>query len=103
MNILVSTAAPALAILPHKAALAPDYIAIETRLYMEVLTCQVFVFADTPAAQVVDWSVRSRCFVHILNSVRFFEAAGVPPPERPPTAAAYAVAGRPWFDYYGAT
>ena len=54
MNILVSTAAPVPAILPHKAALAPNYIAIETRLYMEVPTCQVFVFADTPAAQVVD-------------------------------------------------
>ena len=54
MNILVSTAALALAILSLKASPAPNYIATETRLYMEVLPCQVLVFADTPAAQVVD-------------------------------------------------
>ena len=45
-------------------------------------------------------SVRSRCFVHILNSVQFLAVTGVEPPLQPPTAAEYTAAGLPWFDYY---
>ena len=46
-------------------------------------------------------STSSRCFVHFLNSVRFFEVTGAEPPTMPPTAADYSKAGLPWFDYYG--
>lgn len=43
----------------------------------------------------------SRCFVHLLNSVRFFAVTGAEPPGKPPNAADYSKAGLPWFDYYG--
>ena len=43
----------------------------------------------------------SRCFVHLLNSVRFFDVTGTEPPTEPPTAADYTKAGLPWFSYYG--
>ena len=46
-------------------------------------------------------STSSRCFVHLLNSVRFLAVTGAAPPEEPPTAADYSNAGLPWFDYYG--
>lgn len=46
-------------------------------------------------------STSSRCFVHLLNSVRFFAVTGAEPPTMPPTAADYSKAGLPWFDYYG--
>ena len=45
--------------------------------------------------------MRSRCFVHILNSVQFLTATGNEPPQRPPTAREYTEAGLPWFDHYG--
>ena len=45
-------------------------------------------------------SVRSRCFVHILNSLQFLSVCGVRPPGHPPTAKDYNDAGLPWFDYY---
>ena len=46
-------------------------------------------------------AVRSRCFVHILNSQQFVGVCGSPPPGRPPTAKEYNDAGLPWFNYYG--
>ena len=46
-------------------------------------------------------SVRSRCFVHILNSLQFLEVTGVTPPTEPPAARDYAEAGLPWFEYFG--
>ena len=46
-------------------------------------------------------STSSRCFVHLLNSVRFLAVTGTEPPVEPPTAADYSNAGLPWFDYYG--
>ena len=46
-------------------------------------------------------SVRSRCFVHILNSLQYAAVCGVEPPNKPPTAAEYNAAGLPWFEYYG--
>ena len=45
-------------------------------------------------------SVRSRCFVHILNSVQFLAVTGAEPPGKPPAAKEYTDAGLPWFDYY---
>ena len=46
-------------------------------------------------------STSSRCFVHLLNSVRFLAVTGTAPPVEPPTAADYSNAGLPWFNYYG--
>ena len=48
------------------------------------------------------WDQRhpSRCFVSIVNSRQWQTITGEPPPTEPPTAARYAEAGLPWFDYY---
>ena len=59
------------------------------------------VYEDEYGFDAWDMSVRSRCFVHILNSLQFLAVCGVEPPSRPPTAAEYTRAGLPWFDYYG--
>ena len=59
------------------------------------------VYSDDYGFDAWDRSVRSRCFVHVLNSVQFFQVAGVAPPSRPPTAKEYTAAGLPWFEYYG--
>ncbi len=49
------------------------------------------------------WDLRhaSRCFVTIANSLAWLAIAGERPPTLPPSAADYAKAGLPWFDYYG--
>ena len=49
-----------------------------------------------------DWDLatRSRCFVHIANSLHWRAVTGEAPPTTPPTAADYARAGLPWFDWY---
>lgn len=49
-----------------------------------------------------DWEVnqKSRCFVHIANSLVWREIIGRHPPTTPPTAKEYSKAGLPWFDYY---
>jgi hypothetical protein len=49
-----------------------------------------------------DWDVehRSRCFVHIANSLVWRAITGEHPPVPPPTAKQYTEAGLPWFDYY---
>jgi hypothetical protein len=51
-----------------------------------------------------DWDTRhrSRCFVHLANSLVWQAITGTAPPEPPPTAEAYTRAGLPWFDYYDA-
>jgi hypothetical protein len=53
-----------------------------------------FDFADW------DQSQKSRCFVHLANSLVWREITGKHPPTTPPTARQYAKAGLPWFDYY---
>jgi hypothetical protein len=53
-----------------------------------------FDFADW------DQSEKSRCFVHIANSLVWRTITGEHPPTVPPTATEYAKAGLPWFDYY---
>ena len=58
------------------------------------------VYEDQYGFDAWDTSVRSRCFVHILNSLQFLAVSGVKPPRRPPTAKEYSDAGLPWFDYY---
>lgn len=49
-----------------------------------------------------DWDLdqKSRCFVHIANSLVWREITGRQPPTTPPTAKEYAAAKLPWFDYY---
>ena len=45
-----------------------------------------------------DQSSRSRCFVHLLNTLVWEAVTGEKPPLPPPT---YKKHGLPWFDYYG--
>ena len=58
------------------------------------------IYKDHYGFDAWDRSVWSRCFVHILNSVQFFQVSGAAPPAKPPTAWEYTSAGLPWFDYY---
>ncbi len=50
-----------------------------------------------------DWDQahRSRCFVHIANSLIWQSITREQPPTVPPTAKMYNNAGLPWFEYYG--
>jgi hypothetical protein len=48
-----------------------------------------------------EMAARSRCFVHLANSLAWRAIAGQAPPTVPPSAADYARAGLPWFDWYG--
>ena len=59
------------------------------------------VYEDDYGFDAWDTSVRSRCFVHILNSTQYLTVCGVQPPHMPPTAAEYTDARLPWFEYYG--
>ena len=59
------------------------------------------IYRDRHGFDAWERSVRSRCFVHILNSAQFLAATGARPPHEPPTALEYSRAGLPWFDYYG--
>ena len=47
-----------------------------------------------------DLSARSRCFVHLANSLAWRAITGEAPPTVPPTAADYVRAGLPWFEWY---
>jgi hypothetical protein len=51
-----------------------------------------------------DWDLnhRSRCFVHIANSIAWKAMTGEKPPTDPPTAEQYNSMGLPWFDCYDA-
>lgn len=53
--------------------------------------------------QPSDWdtSAERRCFVHIANSRVWQSITGERPPSRPPTPRDYALAGLPWFNFYG--
>lgn len=59
------------------------------------------IYEDDYGFDAWDMSVKSRCFVHVVNSLQFFQVTGVEPPRTPPTAKDYTDAGLPWFDYYG--
>lgn len=56
---------------------------------------------DDPYA-LDDWDLdqKSRCFVHIANSLIWHSITDEFPPTAPPTAKEYTNAGLPWFDYY---
>lgn len=58
------------------------------------------IYDDEYGFHVWDQSVRSRCFVHIVNSAHYFKLCGTHPPHRPPSAKDYTKAGLPWFDFY---
>ncbi len=47
-----------------------------------------------------DPSARSRCFVHLANSMVWEAITGSRPPTPPPTARDYTARGLPWFDHY---
>ena len=51
---------------------------------------------------LADWDLRhrSRCFVHLANSMTWRAVTGTEPPTKPPTAKEYSDHGLPWFDYY---
>jgi hypothetical protein len=57
--------------------------------------------------ELSDWDTthRSRCFVHLCNSLVWGSVTGSPPPHPAPTAAEYTRRGLPWFETYrdGAT
>jgi hypothetical protein len=48
-----------------------------------------------------DPSARSRCFVHLLNTLMWEAVTGGKPPLPAPTAKTYKEQGLPWFDHYG--
>jgi len=60
------------------------------------------VYDDPYGLDAWDQRHASRCFVTIANSVTWHAITGERPPLQPPTAADYAKAGLPWFDYYDA-
>jgi hypothetical protein len=60
------------------------------------------VYDDPYGLDAWDQRHSSRCFVTIANSITWHAITGERPPVRPPTAADYAEAGLPWFDYYDA-
>jgi hypothetical protein len=57
------------------------------------------IFPD-PFGREVWANVSSRSFVHIHNSLVWRQITGENPPTTPRTAAEYAAANLPWFDYY---
>jgi hypothetical protein len=58
---------------------------------------------DDPCS-IHDWDTehRSRCFIHLVNSLTWKAITSENPPTKPPTAKDYTKAGYPWFDYYDA-
>ena len=58
------------------------------------------IYEDEYGLDAWELSARSRCFVHVLNSVQYLDVTGDLPPSLPPSAADYTDAGLPWFEYY---
>lgn len=58
------------------------------------------IYKDRFAFDDWDRTTRSRCFVHLANSLVWEAITGAPPPTPPPTARSYSEHGLPWFDYY---
>ena len=61
------------------------------------------IYASTYPLAEWDTSERSRCFVHIVNSMVWQSSTGQLPPHAPLTAKQYAQLRLPWFDYYDDT
>ena len=58
------------------------------------------IYDDPYGLDAWDQRHASRCFVSIANSPQWRAITGERPPTEPPTAASYAKAGLPWYDYY---
>jgi hypothetical protein len=58
------------------------------------------IYDDEHPLSHYDTDHRSRCFVHLCNSLVWRQITGHNPPTVPPTATEYEEAGLPWFDYY---
>lgn len=58
------------------------------------------IYADPYGLDAWEWSVSRRCWVTLVDAVQWHAITGAAPPTRPVTAADYAKAGLPWFDYY---
>jgi hypothetical protein len=58
------------------------------------------IFKDPHGMDVWQRSQRSRCFVHLANSMAWEAITEEKPPESPMTAELYSQHGYPWFDYY---
>ena len=58
------------------------------------------IYEDEHGIDVWEQDVRSRCFVHLLNSATFRQVTGAAPPHEPPTDDDYDRCGLPWFEYY---
>jgi len=58
------------------------------------------IFDDPHKFADWDFSHKSRCFVHLSNSLTWRAVTGADPPTTPFTAKEYTDAGLPWFDYY---
>lgn len=60
------------------------------------------IYEDEHGIDAWDTSTRSRCFVHLLNSLLYVLVTGSEPHTKPPSALDYTEAGLPWFEYYAA-
>ena len=58
------------------------------------------IYDDPYGLDAWDQRHASRCFVSIVNSRQWQAITGERPPTQRPTAAQYADAGLPWFDFY---
>jgi hypothetical protein len=58
------------------------------------------IYADERPLNAWDTTAKSRCFVHLCNSILWQQITGQKPPHPPFNAAVYAKYGLPWFDYY---
>lgn len=58
------------------------------------------IYDDDRSIRDYDVSHRSRCFVHLANSLVWRSITGQQPPTTPPTSEEYTRAGLPWFEYY---
>jgi len=60
------------------------------------------IFEDPYGYEDWDRHTKSRCFVHLANSIMWRAITGEAPPTVPPTSKQYSQAGLPWYDYYNA-
>lgn len=58
------------------------------------------IYDDPYGIETWDQSTSSRCFVTLVDAVRWAHITGELPPAEPPTTKDYSEAGLPWFDYY---
>jgi len=59
------------------------------------------IYEDEHGIDKWDIDHKSRCFVHMSNSLVWRSITGENPPTVPPTSKEYTDADLPWFEYYG--